>query len=53
MYTTQKKFRITYYMYIIVLAILNPCSYIERDGICVTLSQRYRCSYGSTSTHYQ
>ena len=51
-YTTQKKFRITYYIFF-VLAILNPCSYFERDGNCTKLAQYYQWAYGNTSTNFQ
>ena len=52
LYATQKKFRITYYI-IFALAILNPCSYFERDGNCTKLAQHYQWAYGNTSTNFQ
>ena len=52
MYTTQKKFRITYYI-LYVLANLNPSSYFERDGNCNKLSQYYQRACGSTSMNFQ
>ena len=52
MYTTQKKFRITYYI-IFVLAILNHCSYFERDGNCTKLAQHYQWAYGNSSKNFQ
>ena len=50
-YTTRKKFRITYYI-IFVLAILNPCSYFELYGNCMKFSQHFQWACDSTSTHF-
>ena len=36
-----------------VIAILNPCSYFERDGNCTKLAQHYQWAYGNTSTNFQ
>ena len=44
LYTTQKKFRITCYI-IFLLAIVNPRSYIERDGYCMKLSQHFQWAW--------
>ena len=52
LYTTQKKYRITYYI-MFVFDILKPFPYFESDGICMKLSQNHQWVCGSTSTNFQ
>ena len=51
-YTTQKKFRITYYI-IFVHAILNSRSYAWRERHCMKLSRQHQYECESTSTNFQ
>ena len=51
-YTTQKKFRITYYI-IFVHTILNSHSYAWRKRNCMKLSRLHQWACESTSTNFQ
>ena len=51
-YTTQKKFRITYYI-IFVHTILNSHSYAWRERNCMKLSRLHQWACESTSTNFQ
>ena len=52
LYTTQKKFRITYYI-IFVHTILNSHSYAWRERKCMKLSGLHQWACESTSTNFQ
>ena len=51
-YTTQKKFRITYYI-LFVHTILNSHSYAWRERNCMKLSRLHQWACESTSTNFQ